>query len=327
MFNFFHDAAARTSRTAGSVMLAAAILTVAIAITLPGCSRTVAKKTQGLTIAVSILPQQYFLDRIGGNRVNSFVLVGVNQNPHSYEPTPKQMAELGSASAWILSGIDFEIALEPKMRAQFPGLRIVDGTEGVSFRKLEAHSHEGEDGDHAEKDTDAAPDGHGMNIDRHTWLGREPAKILAGHIRDTLAALDPDGKEQYESNYLSLVADIDREFDSMKEKLVPLAGTTVFVFHPSFGYFFDEFGIKQEAVETGGKEPTAKALTKLIDEAKRDRPAAIFVQAQFPVSAAHKIADAVGAKVIPLDPLAADWLDNIDRIAQALETNDKKAGN
>ena len=102
-----------------------------------------------------------------------------------------------------------------------------------------------------------------------------------------------------------------------------LAGSKVFVFHPSFGYFLDEFGITQEAVETGGKEPTAQTLARLIDEAKQDKPSAIFVQAQFPVSAAKKIADSVGAKVVPLDPLAPDWLDNLKRIGDALEKNAK----
>ena len=71
-------------------------------------------------------------------------------------------------------------------------------------------------------------------------------------------------------------------------------------------------------METGGKEPTARHLAELIDEARADRPAAIFVQAQFPASAAKTVADAIGAAVIPLDPLAPDWLDNVKRIGETL---------
>ncbi|HPE94325.1 MAG TPA: zinc ABC transporter substrate-binding protein, partial [Sphaerochaeta sp.] len=97
-----------------------------------------------------------------------------------------------------------------------------------------------------------------------------------------------------------------------------LAGTTVFVYHNSFGYFLDAFSIKQEAVETGGKEPTAKALAALIEKAKAERPKVIFVQKQFPVASAKTVADAVGAVVVSLDPLAYNWMESIKTMADAL---------
>jgi zinc transport system substrate-binding protein len=98
-----------------------------------------------------------------------------------------------------------------------------------------------------------------------------------------------------------------------------LAGSTVFVYHPSFGYLFDEFGIIQKAVETGGKEPTAKNLTRLINEARAADVSIIFVQAQFPVNAARNVAEAIGAQVVPLDPLAYDWMENIRTIGETLK--------
>jgi zinc transport system substrate-binding protein len=81
----------------------------------------------------------------------------------------------------------------------------------------------------------------------------------------------------------------------------------------------DEFGISQQAVETGGKTPGPRQLSRLIALAKEEQPAAIFVQAQFPVNAAKTIADAVGAVIISIDPLASDWLDNIRRMGEALK--------
>lgn len=265
-------------------------------------------------IAVSILPQAYFVERIGGERVSVIVLVGPGQEPHSYEPTPRQMEDLAQSKAWVLSNTEFEIALKPKIASLYPGLKIVDGTEGVRFRQMEVHTHE--EGEQAEEEQEIDVPG---NIDRHTWLGSEPAKIMARHIRDTLIMLDPAGKPHYERGYEALVSDIDREFGRLRDELAPLSGRTVFVFHPSFGYFFDEFGIRQEAVETGGKEPTAKALAALIEKAQEERVKAIFVQAQFPINAAQTVAKAVGAEVVPLDPLAPDWLDNIRRMGEALK--------
>jgi zinc transport system substrate-binding protein len=261
-------------------------------------------------IAVSILPQRYFVNRIAGTTVRTLVLVGPGQDPHSYEPSPKQMAELAVAKAWVRSNTDFEIALNPKIKNLYPSLMIVDGTEGVAFRPLEAHHDEGEATDHN--------DGGGINIDRHTWLGHTNANIMAKHIKDTLVTLFPQNKALYETNYQSLINDIDREFTALKTELAPLKGRTVFVYHPAFGYFLDEFGIHQEAVETGGKEPTAKDLSVLIEKARADKVAAIFVQAQFPVAAAQTVAQAVGAQVLPLDPLAEDWLTNIGVMGKSL---------
>jgi len=268
-------------------------------------------------IAVSILPQKYFLERIAGDRITVLVLVGEGQNPHSYDPTPKQLASLSTAAAWILSGTDFEVSLKLKIAAQYSSLTIIDGTAGVLFRHLEEHKHEGE----PEKKEDNHEAASGVNIDRHTWLGLKPSKIMAGHMCDLLQKIDPAGKDFYESNYQAFLKDVDSVFSNLKKSLKPLSGKTVLVFHPAFGYFLDEFGIEQEAVETGGKEPNAKALSDLIKEAKADKTPAIFVQAQFPVNAAKTVADAVGAEVVMLDPLSPDWLENIKKMGAALESS------
>ena len=292
---------------------AAAFLIIAAAATaFAGGTRDAAAAAGGKpTVVVSILPQKYFVSRIAGNRAAVEVLVGPGQNPHSYEPTPRQMATLAGADAWILSKTDFELALVPKITALYPKLALVDGTEGVAFRLMEEHGHEDEDENHEEE-------AEGGNLDRHTWLGREPALILAARVRDVLIGIDYAGRSVYEAGYAALAADINREFDALTADLAPLRGKTVFVYHPAFGYFLDEFGIRQEAVETGGKEPSPKALAALIEKARAEGAPAVFVQAQFPTGAAKTVADAVGAQVVLLDDLAPDWLENIRRMGTAL---------
>lgn len=199
------------------------------------------------TVALSILPQQYFVQRIAGDLVHSVVLVGEGQSPHSYEPTPSQMAALANAKAWILSGTDFEQVLVGKVSSLYPNLLVVDGTGGVIFRSLEAHDHDDHDGhDHVVGEDS-------LERDRHTWLGWESAKILANHVLSTTITLLPEQKALLEANHQQLIAEIDATFLSLKAKLAPLAGRKVFVYHPSFGYFFDEFDLIQEAVEIGGK--------------------------------------------------------------------------
>jgi zinc transport system substrate-binding protein len=268
------------------------------------CSRQ--EQKDGLLIAVSIPPQQWFVSQIAGNNADTLALAGPGQNPHNYEPSPKQIQSLSSAKAWILSGSEFEISLRPKIAVLFPNLLIIDGTQGVNFRMLEEH-----DEDEHEH--------YFLEIDRHTWLGREPAKIMVTHIRDAFSHVDSANREYYHKQCEILVNLIDDEFNTLKIELAPLKGRSVFVYHPSFGYFLDEFGIYQEAVETGGKEPGPRTLNNLAAKLKKEQATALFVQTQFPVNAAKTLAAAAGVELIGLDPLAQDWLENIRRMGQALK--------
>lgn len=292
-----------------------------------------APKSTKPVIAVSIVPQGYFVKRIGGDLAESLVLVGPGQSPHAYEPKPSQLVALSKAAAWITSGTDFEIGFRPKAEAQFPDLKIVDGTEGMKFRTLDegeqelgGHDHEAESNDgeaHGDHD-DHDAEGHdhddvaGATIDRHTWLGRESALIMAGKVRDALIAADPANSATYKTNHDAFVSEIEATFAELRTKLAHLKGRSVLVYHPAFGYFLDEFGMRQISIETGGKEPGPKTLAEMIQKARDEKVPAIFVQAQFPVTAANTVAKEVGAAVVALDPLADDWLGNLTLMGDAL---------
>jgi len=280
------------------------------------CSR---QNTQhdGILIVVSIPPQAWFVSQLAGDKADVLILVPPGQNPHNYEPTPRQIQSLSKASAWILSGTEFEITLRPKIEKLFPDLLIVDGTEGIDFRLLEDHDCDDQHHDH---DSSSTPGSWlpAHNIDRHTWLGYAPALVIAANILHTLRLLDKENEIYYIERFCEIEIEIYFVFAGLMDDLAPLKGKSVFVYHPSFGYFLDAFGIRQEAVETGGKEPTPRELNSLMTKIIEEKPAAIFVQAQFPVNAAKTLADAAGAQVIELDPLAQDWLENIKLMGQAL---------
>jgi zinc transport system substrate-binding protein len=269
-------------------------------------------------LALSIVPQEWFARRIAGDFAGFLVLAGPGQNPHSYEPTPQDMALLAKADCWILSGTEFEIALAPKVAAQNPSLKIIDGTRGMRFRLLEEHHDDDEAASGAPGGAEASGAEAALGRDRHTWLGRDQAIILAGHILGALEEIDRVHSDIFRKNYQDLTNDINQVFDELKTELAPLKGRKVFVYHPAFGYFLDEFGIIQEAVETGGKEPTPRVLRELIAGARAEKAAAVFVQTQFPLQSARTVAQAVGAEVVALDPLAPLWLDNIRAMGKAL---------
>jgi zinc transport system substrate-binding protein len=162
---------------------------------------------------------------------------------------------------------------------------------------------------------------HG-EADPHVWLSPRNAKILAANTAAALRELDPAHAADYDANLETLHADLDALDARVAKALGPLRGQTLLVYHPAFGYFADAYGLRQEPVEVEGKEPTARQLAALIDEAKRDGVRVIFVQKQFSVQSASALAEAIGGAVVPVDPLAYDYLANLeglaDQVAEAL---------
>jgi len=271
--------------------------------------------TSPINVQVSILPQKYFVERIGKDRVTVDVLVKPGKSPATYSPSPGQIKKLALSKVYFRIGVPFENGLLNKLKA-IHGLQIVDTREGIALRQMEEdheddHDHE----DHHEKDHE---DHHHTGDDPHIWMSPAAVKIQAHTIFIALSKMDPEGQKEYENNYMDFAKDLDKLDKHLKTILKDLKGENLFVFHPAFGYFTDEYGLKQIAVETMGKAPKGKELSKIIKLAKKEKTRVIFVQPQFDRDSAQKIASAIKGAVISIDPLAYDYLASMETIAQSI---------
>ena len=88
------------------------------------------------------------------------------------------------------------------------------------------------------------------------------------------------------------------------------------VFHPSWGYFAQEYGLEQIPVEVGGQEPSAAELAKVIALAQEEGIRVVLAQPEFSTQAAETIAREIGGEVLLVSPLAPDWLANMRRVAE-----------
>ncbi len=306
----------------------AAGMALAVLMTGPLCARPAARTDGKLPVFVSIPPEAYFVERVGGGRVRVSVLVGPGQEPHNFEPTPKQLVQLGKARIYFAIGFPFEDTLVRKISATFRNLRFVNIRQGVSLRYMLAgggHHHHGPDGEGAHPGEAAGEhDGnHGAETehargypDPHTWMSPRNVKIMARNIAHALEAADPAGADLYRANLRRFLADLDAVDREIATALAPVKGREVLVFHPAFGYFTEAYGLKQVAVELGGRAPTARRLAELIARARRDRVRVIFVQPQFSTRTAKAVAKAIHGAVVPMDPLARDYLDNLRSMAR-----------
>ena len=283
------------------------------------------KAPDKLRVVVSILPQAYFVERVGGEHVAVEVLVGAGQSPHTYEPTPKQLAGLSAARVYFRIGIDFEAALVPRIERMFKDLRIVDTRAGVPLRSLTADEGAAEEHEHgapADDERDGHAKGHAHAAgqpDPHIWLNPLYVKTQAQTICDALVELDPAHGDDYRRNLAAFHADLDRVHAQLAAALAPLKGKAILVFHPAFGYFTDAYGLKQVPVEIEGKEPTARQLAALIGRAKAAQVRVIFVQPQFSDKSAQAVAEAIGGAVVPMDDLPRDYLRSLENMAEKIK--------
>ena len=268
---------------------------------------------------VSIPPQAYFVERIGAEHVQVQVLVGPGQSPHTFEPTPRQAGGLARARVYFTIGVPFEEQLLSKITATNKKMRVVDTCRGIKLRPMSAdeaaldeHDDHGEEGHEHDHEVGAG------RPDPHTWLSPRLAKVQAARICEGLKAVDPQHASAYEQNLDALQADLDEVDAKIAEALAPLKGRKFFVFHPAFGYFADAYGLTQLPVEIEGKSPGARQLAALIRKAKEERIRVIFVQPQFSPNRAQAIAEAIGGAVVPIDPLAEDYIKNLEQMALAI---------
>ena len=280
-----------------------------------------------LSVYVSIMPQSYFVQRIGGERVSVEVMVRPGRSPATYEPLPNQISGLADADVFFTIGVPFERVFLPKIEKSLADLKIVDTSEGIEKRQLEEHGHEGEEEGHDEHESDhddhdadhedEAGHDHGGE-DPHVWLS--PALVVrqAEIISETLAALDPAGASFYRQRFEEFSAELKALDTEIEEILSPFRDEVVFVFHPSFGYFTDRYGLRQVAVEIGGKEPSPAELEEIIEHAREEGAKIIFAQPEFSRRSIDAIAAAVGARVVVLNPLDPEYQLNLRNMADEI---------
>jgi zinc transport system substrate-binding protein len=101
--------------------------------------------------------------------------------------------------------------------------------------------------------------------------------------------------------------------------LAPYRGRAFLVFHPGFGYFADAYGLKEEAVEAGGRSPGPKQFRALVEKAKAEGIKTVFVQPQYDPHSARAVAEAIGGEVVPMNGLAKDVLADLEDIAEKVK--------
>lgn len=259
--------------------------------------------SQEKTLYVSILPIRSLVKEIVGEDFRIEVLVPPGASPETFEPTPRQFIGLNEAQLVFNVGLlEFETALLDKIEDR---TKIVDLSRGI-VRIEGSCAHAGRNGsDHA----------HG--VDPHVWTSPRALQRMAENAYEAIHAHWPDSAK-YTANHARLQEEL-RQLDLRTAEKIARSGIRYFIiYHPALTYYARDYGLRQEAVEADGKEPSAKRLTALIRQARKDGIGRILYQSQFPVSVVETIARDIGAECAEIDPLREDAIANIDSITDLI---------
>lgn len=260
-----------------------------------------------MTVGVSILPQKYFVERIAGDSVEVIVMVESGYNPATYEPRPKQLTNLNRASVFFLAGVPFETKWVKVFSKNNPSMVLVSMTNNIALR----HYEESQAGKHSHGEEDD----HSNNIDPHFWLNPLLVKVAAKTILDSFVEKNPSKEKFYLKNYRSFIHDLEKLDQKIREQLSKAKHKNFAVFHPSWGYFSDAYGLKQIAIEVQNRQSGARTLNETINRIKSLGIRVIFVQKQFSETDARMIARETETRLVQVDPLAENYLDNMKYIS------------
>ncbi|NTU99874.1 MAG: zinc ABC transporter solute-binding protein [Methanoregulaceae archaeon] len=248
-----------------------------------------------LVVAVTIPPQEEMVRAVAGDRVDVLVMVPPGSDPHSYEPSPQQIAEASRASVYLAIGkglLPVEDTLTGRLKSLNPSLVVVDTSSGIDYL------------------------GSGNSRDPHVWLSLKNAVIMVTNIEQAFIMTDPSHEPAYEKgagDYIGRIEDLDRTingFFSGKEN------RTIIASHPAWGYFARDYNLTIIAIEEEGKEPTPKDLEALVERARKSGVTVIFADALENRRNAEVVAAEIGATVETVNPLPADYLANMDQTGQ-----------
>lgn len=287
-------------------MKKALLFSLVLMLTLTACANPVARNEPNkLVISVSILPQQWFVDQIGGDRVWTQALVGSGDDPHTYEPSPKQMTNLADSELYFTMGVEFEAVWLPRFESSNPKMQVVDSAAGIErIPAIGEHENAGSTG---------------SETDPHIWFSPSRMKQMAQTMAQAMQAADPQNADFYQENLDALLVKIDAVDAEVRAQLEGSKREHFMVVHPAWGYVAQDYGLQMLAVEIGGSEPAPETLSQIIELAKEYGVNTLVIEKGSNARLADSIKEQAGIQyVVEWDPMAYDWPASMQLIAETL---------
>lgn len=209
---------------------------------------------------------------IGGDQVNVKMIVPPGADPHSYEPTSKQLTEIAKGDLFLLTGTTLE-PYSKKIQESLKGtdVRFVETSKDVNLLESDATLHTHEEEGHTEDEHAHEEEGHDHGkYDPHVWLDPVNAKAMARSITTALSKEVPKDKATFEKNLKAFDQQADKLDEQFKQAVADGSKKELLVTHAAYGYLAERYGFTQLPIAgiSPSDEPSQKQLAALVKEAR-----------------------------------------------------------
>lgn len=257
-----------------------------------GISRASERKLQVLTSTSDLKSITEF---IGGDKVEVTSIAAGYQDAHFVEAKPSYMLKARNADLFIKIGMDLEIGWENLILEGARNSKILVGTTGYldvsnGIARLDVPIG------HVDR---SMGDIHPMG-NPHYWLDPLNAKIIAANITNRLSEMLPQNESYFKQNLSEFNNKIDQKMIEWKTKLDPFKGESIAIYHRSWTYFADRFGlnIACELELKPGIPPSPGHLKEVIETIKQKGIKVILLEVFYDEKPARFVAGQTGAKVV-----------------------------
>ena len=234
-----------------------------------------------LQIYTSVYPIYDFTKKIGGEKIAVYNMTKAGAEPHDFEITSKDMANLSKADLFIYNGGGMEHWVDSVKEAL--NIKYVDSSSNINNEN---------------------------NLDPHFWLSPKNAKIQMENIKNGLIEIDSDNKNYYESNYNLYANRLDELDNKIKISLSNIKNRNLVLTHPAFGHFCKEYSLNQIAIARDEADP--KAMAEIITFIKNNDIKAIFYEEFSSSKLVDSIAKETQIKILTLNPIESLSEKNIE---------------
>jgi zinc/manganese transport system substrate-binding protein/manganese/iron transport system substrate-binding protein len=236
---------------------------------------------------------------VGGDEIKLIGLLPVGAEPHSYEPTPRDLHTVADAHVVFANGAGLEEFLDEMLEHVGTHVSIIPVSHGVKLRELE-------DQDERAPENAASEPDHRHTTDPHTWFDPNNIIIWTENIAHTLSALDPAHTNVFTANaeaYIKQLKDLDVWVHEQVSQ-IPVARRKLVTDHTVLGYFADKYGFEQvgAVIESFSivAEPSAQELAGLENAIRQYSVPAIFVGTTVNPKLSEQVARDTGIKIVSI---------------------------
>lgn len=262
-------------------------------------------------VLTSIQPLQLIASEILGEQGTSEVLLPPGASPHSFTLRPSDSRRFAAADAFFWIGPDMENFLV-KLAAQRPGqshaVQQLPGLELLYYNGGDAAGHAAlQDNEQSaalrQHDHHHQPGG----LDAHLWLSSLNARIIADHMAQEFAQLQPDAAGHYQENLQAFNRKLDLLDQELRELLLQVRKKPFFVFHEAFNYLERSYGLQHQGVLALGAEvqPGARHVQQMRLALEQAGPSCIFTEPPAPPRLAQSLIRDLPVQLQELDPLGS----------------------